>query len=67
LARARPSVADDQRDSGAAAAVQSISFTVGTTLGVALLSTAFAAASSYTAGFVTGAVIAILGLSGMLL
>jgi hypothetical protein len=47
--------------------VQSISFTVGTTLGVALLSTASAAASSYTAGFVTGAVIAILGLLGMLL
>jgi len=55
-----------ERDSGAAAAVQSIAFTVGTALGVALLSTASAAASSYTAGFVTGAVIAFLGLSGML-
>jgi MFS family permease len=56
-----------ERDSGAAAAVQSISFTVGTTLGVALLSTASAVASSYTAGFVTGAIIAILGLSGTLI
>jgi predicted MFS family arabinose efflux permease len=56
-----------ERDSGAAAAVQSISFTVGTTLGVALLSTASAVASSYTAGFVTGAIIAILGLCGMLI
>lgn len=56
-----------ERDAGAAAAVQSISFTVGTTLGVAVFSTASAAAASYTAGFVTGAVVAGLGLAGMLL
>jgi MFS family permease len=55
-----------EADSGIAAALQNVSFGVGTTLGVAVLATVAAATDDYGVAFVAGAALATLGLVAVL-
>jgi predicted MFS family arabinose efflux permease len=57
----------EEQDSGVAAGVQNISFTVGTTFGVALLSTVSALTSGFAPALLGGAVIAAFGLCASIL